>query len=195
MDQTKVGSLIRTLRQQQGMTQLTLANQLGVSDKAVSKWERGLGCPDVELLPALSKLFQVDLQSLLKGCLPVNRSLAGNLNRIRFFACPDCGGWLYTTSGAEIACCGHSLAPLDAKPADEAHQPVIESIEDECYLTFSHEMTKNHFIRFAVWVGFDRTFAVQLYPEQKPALRLPTLSGRGTLYLLCSRDGLMKLPL
>lgn len=195
MDQTKVGSLIRTLRQQQGMTQLALANQLGVSDKAVSKWERGLGCPDVELLPILSNLFQVDLQSLLKGCLPVNRSLAGNLNRIRFFACPDCGGWLYTASEAEITCCGHSLSALDVRPVDEPHSPVIEKIEDERYLTFSHEMTKTHFIRFAVWVGFDRTIAVQLYPEQEPALRLPMLPGRGTLYLLCSRDGLMKLPL
>lgn len=154
-----------------------------------------IGLPGCRTVPALSRPFQVDLQSLLKGCLPVNRSLAGNLNHIRFFACPDCGEWLYTTSGAEINCCGHSLSPLDAKPVDEAHKPVIESIEDERYLTFSHEMTKTHFIRFAVWVGFDRTFSVQLYPEQEPALRLPTHSVRGTLYLLCSQDGLMKLPL
>lgn len=195
MNQTKVGSLIRSLRQQQGMTQLMLAEQLGVSDKAVSKWERGLGCPDVELLPALSQLFQVDLQSLLNGCLPVNRSLSGNLSRIRFYVCPECGSWLYTTSGAEIACCGHQLNPLGAKPADEHHTPAIEQIEDELYLTFSHEMSKMHFIRFAVWVGFDRTFTVQLYPEQEAALRLPHLPGRGTLYLFCTRDGLMTLPL
>lgn len=58
MDQTKVGSLIRTLRQQQGMAQLALANQLGVSDKAVSKWERGLGCPDVELCPPCPGRFK-----------------------------------------------------------------------------------------------------------------------------------------
>lgn len=42
MDQTKTGSLIRSLRKQQGLTQLALAQQLGVSDKAVSKWERGV---------------------------------------------------------------------------------------------------------------------------------------------------------
>ena len=41
MDQEKTGGLIRTLRQSCRMTQLELARQLGVSDKAVSKWERG----------------------------------------------------------------------------------------------------------------------------------------------------------
>ena len=41
MDQEKIGALIRTLRKEQNLTQLTLADQLGVSDKAVSKWERG----------------------------------------------------------------------------------------------------------------------------------------------------------
>lgn len=161
MNQTKVGSLIRSLRQQQGMTQLMLAEQLGVSDKAVSKWERGLGY----------------------------------LSRIRFYVCPECGSWLYTTGGAEMTCCGHQLNPLEVKPADEHHTPAIEQSEDELYLAFSHEMSKTHFIRFAVWVGFDRTFSVQLYPEQEAALRLPHLSGRGTLYLFCSRDGLMTLPL
>ncbi len=42
MDQVKTGALIRTLRIKQNMTQLALAEQIGVSDKAVSKWERGV---------------------------------------------------------------------------------------------------------------------------------------------------------
>ena len=42
MDQVKTGRLIRTLRTKLGLTQLALAEQLGVSDKAVSKWERGV---------------------------------------------------------------------------------------------------------------------------------------------------------
>ena len=42
MDQVKTGELIRLLRQKQGLTQLVLAGQIGVSDKAVSKWERGV---------------------------------------------------------------------------------------------------------------------------------------------------------
>ena len=54
MDNTKLGSLIRVLRREAGMTQRDLAETLGVTDKAVSKWERGLGCPDVSFLPQLS---------------------------------------------------------------------------------------------------------------------------------------------
>ena len=54
MDQTKTGALIRAQRLRRGMTQLQLAGQIGVSDKTVSKWERGCGAPDIELLPALS---------------------------------------------------------------------------------------------------------------------------------------------
>lgn len=195
MNQAKMGSLIRSLRKEQGMTQQGLADYFGVSDKAVSKWERGLGCPDVELLPLLAQVFQVELQSLLNGSLPVDPSLTGNLKRIRFFECSSCGGWLYTASKAEITCCGHRLSPLEAKPIDEGHRPVIEKSEGMLYLTFSHEMTKSHFIRFGAWVGMDRVYAVQLYPEQEAAFQLPHLPCRGTLYLLCSQDGLMKLPL
>ena len=50
MDNRKVGELIRWLRKESHMTQLQLAEQLHVSDKAVSKWERGMGCPEVSLM-------------------------------------------------------------------------------------------------------------------------------------------------
>lgn len=195
MDQTKTGSLIRSLRKQQGLTQLALAQQLGVSDKAVSKWERGLGCPDLSLLPALSQVFQVNMESLLNGQLPVNRNLAGNLNRLRFYCCPNCGNWPPSACQAEIICCGHRLTPLTSRPMDAAHTPQIQTPADETYLTFSHEMTKAHFIRFVVWVGFDRALMVQLYPEQEAAARLPHLHGHGTLYVLCTQHGLMKAKL
>ena len=47
MDNEKTGRLIRDLRTEKGLTQAQLAQLIHVSDKAVSKWERGLGCPDV----------------------------------------------------------------------------------------------------------------------------------------------------
>ena len=53
MDCSKVGALIRALREEAGLTQLQLAEKLGVSDRAVSKWECGRGAPDVTLLGAL----------------------------------------------------------------------------------------------------------------------------------------------
>ena len=57
MNQTQTGALIRALRLAEGMTQAALAQALGVSDKAVSKWENGRGAPDVSLLPQLSQLL------------------------------------------------------------------------------------------------------------------------------------------
>ena len=195
MDQTKTGNLIRSLRKQQGLTQFALAQQLGVSDKAVSKWERGLGCPDLSLLPALSQVFQVNMESLLNGQLPVNRNLAGNLNRLRFYHCPDCGNWLPSVGQAEIVCCGRRLTPLTPQPMDAAHTPQLQTLDDELYLTFSHEMSKEHLIRFVAWVGFDRMLMVQLYPEQEAAASLPRIHGHGTLYVFCTRHGLMKTKL
>ena len=53
MDCGKVGALLCALRREQGMTQRQVAARLNVSDKAVSKWERGMGCPDVNLLGEL----------------------------------------------------------------------------------------------------------------------------------------------
>lgn len=62
-----VAAAISYLRKRAGYTQKDLADRLGVSDKAVSKWERGLGLPDVSLLGKLSILLDTDTDSLLSG--------------------------------------------------------------------------------------------------------------------------------
>ena len=64
MDCQKVGDLIYRLRKEKQLTQKELANQIGISDKTISKWERGLGCPDVSLLKDLSEIFQIQFQFL-----------------------------------------------------------------------------------------------------------------------------------
>jgi len=63
----EIGSFIAKLRREKNLTQKDLASKLGVTDKAVSKWERGLGCPDVSLLETLSKVLNVSILELLKG--------------------------------------------------------------------------------------------------------------------------------
>ena len=62
---TNKGNLIAELRKEAGFTQKTLADALHITDKAVSKWERGLSLPDVSLLPKLSLLLGADLSLLL----------------------------------------------------------------------------------------------------------------------------------
>ena len=61
------GEKLREKRKEKGYTQKELAQKLGVTDKAVSKWERGLGCPDVSILEILSNELDISILELLKG--------------------------------------------------------------------------------------------------------------------------------
>ena len=60
------GSIIAKLRREAGYTQKTLAEALNITDKAISKWERGLSLPDVALLPKLSAILDADIDLLLR---------------------------------------------------------------------------------------------------------------------------------
>lgn len=67
MDNNVIGKAISYLRKRAGFTQKDLAERIGISDKAVSKWERGLGLPDITYLRKLSILLDTDTDSLLAG--------------------------------------------------------------------------------------------------------------------------------
>lgn len=69
MPYNTLGSMIRYLRKQQNMTQATLAEKVGVTDKAVSKWERELSYPDISLFPRLADVLGVTADDLLKECI------------------------------------------------------------------------------------------------------------------------------
>ena len=61
-----LGTMIAELRKQHGMTQLELAEKMGVTDKAVSKWERDLSCPDINSLPNLAEILGVSVEDLMQ---------------------------------------------------------------------------------------------------------------------------------
>ena len=67
MNYDKIGKFIQDKRKNKDLTQKELAKKLNVTDKAVSKWERGLGCPDVSLLERLSDILEVSILSILNG--------------------------------------------------------------------------------------------------------------------------------
>ena len=77
MNAEKTGFLIYELRNRKGLTQKELAEQCNVTDKAVSKWERGEGCPDVTVLPKLAEVFGVEVESIMNGELPVSQDVSG----------------------------------------------------------------------------------------------------------------------
>ena len=66
MKKVSFGATIATLRKQQGMTQLELAQKMGVTDKAVSKWERDLSFPDAASLPRLAEIFGCSVDGLMQ---------------------------------------------------------------------------------------------------------------------------------
>ncbi len=71
MEKITIGQKISALRKEKGLTQEGLAEKLGVSPQAVSKWENDVSCPDIMLLPKLAELFGVTTDEIL-GCQRAN---------------------------------------------------------------------------------------------------------------------------
>ena len=67
MKKQTLGMMISSLRKAKGMTQLELAEKMGVTDKAVSKWERDLSYPDINTIPKLADLFDTSVDELMQG--------------------------------------------------------------------------------------------------------------------------------
>ena len=67
MDQEKIGKFILELRKEKNMTQIELANLLGVTDRAISKWENGRGMPDISLIKSLCNILDITINELLSG--------------------------------------------------------------------------------------------------------------------------------
>lgn len=189
MDCEKMGELIRSLRIECGLTQKQLANAMDISDKTVSKWERGLGCPDISLLPELSALLKVNIEKILEGDLNPNEFVGGNMRKTQFYVCPECGNIMTSTGNAEISCCGRKLEALISEKATEKHVLQLETIEDEWYVETAHEMTKAHYISFVAFVTGEKIYLVKQYPEWGIHLRLPKM-GHGKLYHYCTQHGL-----
>ena len=89
MNAEKTGFLIYELRNRKGLTQKELAEKCNVTDKAVSKWERGEGCPDVTVLPRLAEVFGVEVEAIMNGELPVSQDVSGKKIKDYNFRQPD----------------------------------------------------------------------------------------------------------
>ncbi|MBQ4487228.1 MAG: helix-turn-helix domain-containing protein [Oscillospiraceae bacterium] len=190
MDQIKTGELIRQLRTKMGLTQKQLAERLCVSDKAVSKWECGNGCPDVSLLADLADVFGTDIRVLLAGGMDKNESENGNMKKVRFFVCGDCGNIITATSDAAVTCCGSRLDPLEPGKAAEDEMLRVECMDGEWYITSEHPMTKEHYITFAAYQNDRSLMIFRQYPEWNVEFTLPVYRS-GRLVWYCAKCGLL----
>lgn len=182
---------IKALREKKGLTQLELAERIGVTSKAVSKWETAKGLPDITLIEPLAKALGVSVMELMSGDAIINKNPSQNLLRSKFYVCPVCHNVIHAMGDVAISCCGITLPPLEAEEIDEIHQITIEKVEDEHFVTVKHDMTKEHYISFLAYVTFDRMQLVKLYPEGNAETRF-NFRGKGFLYLYCNKHGLMR---
>jgi len=191
MNNYVTGTVIKQLREKCGMTQVELAERIGVSDKTVSKWETAKGLPDISLLQPLAQTLGVSVIELMNGEPIANNNISANLLRSKFYVCPVCGNVIHCSGDTLVSCCGVTLPALDAEETDGEHSILVENVEDEHFITIEHPMTKQHYISFIAFVTTDRLQLVKLYPEGNAQTRMQ-LRGRGYLYFYCNRHGLYR---
>ena len=178
MNAKKTGSLIRSLRIKKGLTQKELAQMICVTDKAVCKWEKGRGCPNITLISQLSKVLGVDIQSILQGYLDKNKKIGENMNHLKFYKCPTCGNLVTSIKSVELSCCGNKLSPVSAQTRSEPeYQPVIQEFDGQYSIKFNHPMTKSDYISQVIVVRYDQIMTVNLYAESEAIITIPQVRG------------------
>jgi len=78
MKKQTLGMMISSLRKEKGMTQLELAEKMGVTDKAVSKWERDLSFPDISSIPKLAEIFEISVDELMQVKTETKENMSRN---------------------------------------------------------------------------------------------------------------------
>ena len=191
MDRYVTGAVIRRLREKKKITQEELAEMIHVSGKAVGKWETGQGFPDISLLEPLAKALDISVIELLSGEDIRNTNRSFKMTRGKFYVCPVCGNVIIATGETVVSCCGITLPPLEAEPADEEHAISKEIAEDEYFVSIDHPMTKEHYISFLAAVSDFGVQLVKLYPEGSAEARFK-IDRVKTLYAYCNRHGLFR---
>ena len=189
MDTEKIGGLISALRKEKNMTQKQLGDLLNITDKTVSKWECGQGCPDVSLLPALSEALAVGIEQILSGELSLGDDERGNMKKTKFYVCEKCGNFVTSSGELSVSCCGRRLSALEAVKAMDEHEIKVEKIENDWYVTAAHEMEKEHFLSFIALVTSEKMTLIRKYPEWDMSARFPS-NEHGILYTYCTSHGL-----
>lgn len=87
MKQETLGGMIASLRREHGMTQAELAAKMNITDKAVSKWERDISCPDINSLPKLAELFGVSVDELMRVKRPPEGEEKPDVGRLVGLVC------------------------------------------------------------------------------------------------------------
>lgn len=189
MDCEKIGLFIKGIRQEKGMTQKQLADKMGISDKTVSKWERGCGLPEVSLWKELSAALGVNIEDILKGETEHNSFANGNMKNIKYYICPVCNNLTVSTASAGVYCCGRKLNEVTAQKADETARLKVEESDGDWYITSEHPMEKDDYISFVAFVTADSVQIYKQYPQWTMQARIPKRR-HGTLLYYSTTKGM-----
>lgn len=187
MDNYVTGKMIKAIRENMNLTQLELANNIGVSEKTISKWETGRGYPDISLLEPLSKALKISIIELINGESINNNNKSANMLKSKFYVCPICGNIITSVGNAQISCCGVSL--YDEEATNDETEINVLNVENEYFVSIEHEMTKSHYISFVAYVTSEQIQIKKTFPEMNAECRF-IRSGHGNIYAYCNRHGL-----
>lgn len=178
---------IANLRRARGLAQAGLAARIGVTDKAVSKWETGRGLSDITLIEPLAAELGISVAELLTGDVRQNANRAGNMARCIFHACPICGNVVVATGEGVFSCCGSTMLPQETEePGDnDAHAFSIERIENDWLVALDHPMTKSLHVSFVAYVTTD-SVCLKIVSRATRAAALPYLGKRLDVFVLQS---------
>ena len=95
MNNYVTGKVIKELREKKNLTQLELANIIGVSDKTISKWETSKGFPDIALIEPLAKALNISVIELMSGDYVINNNKSSNIEKSVIYVCPICGNIIH----------------------------------------------------------------------------------------------------
>lgn len=180
---------IKKLREERHMTQTGLAELIGVSDKAISKWETARGLPDISLIEPLAKALGVSVIELISGEYRINQNISCNVKRSKIYVCPVCGNIIHATGAAVVSCCGITLPELEPEQADEEHFMEVVDTDARHDVRMEHPMTKDHYISWMAYVTDGRFEMKKLYPEGSAEADFLG-RGHGLIFSYCNRHGL-----
>lgn len=180
------GEIIKELRIGKGYTQKQLADIISVSDRAVSKWERDYGCPDLSVICELCEALGTTVDYLLSGTTQGNPS--GDFKATKLYVCEDCGNIVASAGDCSATCCGKKLKALELKLADDKHKLRLESFDADIIAVTDHEMSKEHYISLVAVISETAVLLYKQYPEWSINARIPATI-HGMLVTVCNKHG------
>lgn len=181
MDCKQTGMLIAKLRKEKNLKQREVAVKLNISEQTVSKWERGLGFPDVNLIKQLATILNVKVEVLLNGNMPASKIKNGSLNNIKFFVCPKCANIISSFGDMQMYCCDRLINSANAEKVEDEKKLKIDNVENELFVHSDMPMTKSDYVTFVAYAVGNCYTLVKMFPEWNLQTRF-VYKGHGKLY-------------